>query len=41
MMSTNRDTNTAEILQDTRVEISVRNFGPISESTIDTYLHTS
>ena len=34
-MSTNRDTNTAEILQDTRVEISVRNFGPISESTID------
>ena len=34
-MSTNRDTNAAEILQDTRVEISVRNFGPISESTID------
>ena len=34
-MSTNTDTNTAEILQDTRVEISVRNFGPISESTID------
>ena len=34
-MSTNRDTNTAEILQATRVEISVRNFGPISESTID------
>ena len=34
-MSANRDTNTAEIPQDTRVEISVRNFGPISESTID------
>ena len=34
-MSTDRDANTAEILQDTRVEISVRNFGPISEATID------
>ena len=34
-MSTNRDTNAAEILQDTRVEISVQNFGPISEGTID------
>ena len=34
-MSTNRDTNTAEILQDTRVEISLQNFGPISEATID------
>lgn len=34
-MSTNTDTNTAEILQDTRVEISVRNFGPISEATLD------
>lgn len=34
-MSTNTDTNTAEILQDPRVEISARNFGPISEATID------
>ncbi len=34
-MPTNRHTNTAEIPQDTRVEISVRNFGPISEATID------
>ena len=34
-MSTNRDTNTAEILQDTCVDISVRNFGPISEASID------
>ena len=34
-MSTNRNTNTAESLQDTRVDISVRNFGPISEASID------
>ena len=34
-MSTNTDTNTAEIHQETRVEISVGNFGPISEATID------
>lgn len=34
-MSTNRDTNSAESLQDTRVDISVRNFGPISEASID------
>ena len=35
MMSTSRNTNPAEILQDTGVEFSVRNFGPISEATID------
>jgi len=34
-MLTHTDTNTAEILQDTRVDISVRNFGPISEASID------
>ena len=34
-MSTNRDPNAAEIPQDTGVEISVRNFGPISEATLD------
>ena len=34
-MSTNRDTNAAEIPQDPGVEISVRNFGPICEATLD------
>ena len=34
-MLTNRDTNPAESIQGARVDISARNFGPISEASID------